>query len=402
MKFTSAYSSGDNEDVDRQDGTIRASNTSRGNSNVHHHHLGRQNRNAINHTSIIDDSNPTFPQISRQRSFTGIAGRQSHNAKLAAQSLRVTNNLTTQKNGDGYSSYDMDDEPADDERTPLVGTGRSSRGGPRTPRSQRNRYQPTYPRHRRSIASRFAGCIVLIVMLILLACGVVGFLFAISKPLTDVEILEIQHVLASEQELMLDLVVQATNPNLLPISITNMDVNMFAKSKYVGSEKWWRDHPNLPSSEHITKRRQEYRQTAPSNPNEDLSEADSLGFFDHDHSDPFPDGDASNKQTMLLGHVYQFDNPLTFDGSFWRRHTRYSTASLRLNQPGNQTELGGTERWERVLQHPFELIVRGVLKYQIPLGGSKHTASVSSSTAVHPEQGIGNPDEDFKIKSSLP
>jgi hypothetical protein len=105
---------------------------------------------------------------------------------------------------------------------------------------------------------------------------------------------------------------------------------------------------------------------------------------------------------MLLGHVYQLDSPLTFDGSFWRRHTRYSTASLRLNKPGNQTELGGTERWERVLRHPFELIVRGVLKYQIPLGGSKHTASVSSSILVQPERGIDDPDEEFKIKSSLP
>ena len=81
---------------------------------------------------------------------------------------------------------------------------------------------------------------------------------------------------------------------------------------------------------------------------------------------------------MLLGHVHQFDNPLTFDGSFWRRQAHYSTASLRLNKPGNQTELGGTERWERVLQHPFDLIVRGVLNYQIPLGGAKHKASVSS------------------------
>lgn len=403
MKFTNAYSSGDNEDVDRQDGTVRATNTSRGSSNIHHHHhLGRQNRNTTNHTSIIDDSNPTFPQLSRQRSLTGMAGRQSHNSRLAAQNLRVSNNSTLKKNGNGYTSYDLDDEQADDERTPLMGTLRSSRSGPRTPRTQRSRHQDTYPRHRRSIASRFAGCIVLIVMLILLACGAVGFLFAISKPLTDVEILEIQHVLASKQELMLDLVVEATNPNLLPISITDMDVNIFAKSKYIGSEKWWREHSGVPSSEHITKRRQGY-QTAPLDMDEGLSEADAMGFFDNDdRSAPSPDGATVNEQTMLLGHVAHFDNPLSFDGSFWRQHAHYSTASLHLNKPGNQTELGGTERWERVLQHPFELIVRGVLKYQIPLGGSKHSASVSSSVAVSPEQGVDDPDDDFKTKSPPP
>lgn len=396
MKFTNAYSSGDNEDVDRGDGTVRATNTTRGNSSMHHHHLGRQSRNATNHTSIIDDNNPTFPNMSKQRSLTGIAGRGSHNSRLAAQNLRVSNS-TIKRNGDGYTSYDMDDEPADDERTPLVGTVRSNRNGPRTPRAAR-RYEP-YPRYRRSIVSRFAGCIVLIIMLLLLACGVVGFLFAISKPLSDVAILEIQHVLASEQELMLDLVVEATNPNLLPISISDMDVNIFAKSKYVGSEKWWRDHPNLPSSDHITKRRQAYKQNSTSETDDDVED---LRFFDDDRSDPFPDDGSGNKQTMLLGHIYHFDNPLSFDGSFWRRHPHYSTASLRLNKPGNRTELGGTERWERVIEHPFELIVRGVLKYQIPLGGSKHSASVSSSTTVQPEKSIDDPDGEFKIKTTPP
>lgn len=396
MKFTNAYSSGDNEDIDRGDGTIRATNTSRGNSSMHHHHLGRQSRNATNHTSIIDDNNPTFPNISKQRSLTGVAGRGSHNARLAAQNLRVSNS-TIKRNGDGYTSYDMDDEPADDERTPLVGTVRSNRNGPRTPRAAR-RYEP-YPRYRRSIVSRFAGCIVLVIMLLLLACGVVGFLFAISKPLSDVAILEIQHVLASEQELMLDVVVEATNPNLLPISISDMDVNIFAKSKYVGSEKWWRDHPDLPASDHVTKRRQEYRKNSTA---ETGDETEDLRIFDDDSSDPFPDDGSGNKQTMLLGHIYHFDNPLSFDGSFWRRHPHYSTASLRLNKPGNRTELGGTERWERVIEHPFELIVRGVLKYQIPLGGSKHSASVSSSTTVQPEKGIDDPDDEFKIKSTPP
>ena len=397
MKFANAYSSGDNEDNDLGEGTIRATNSTRGSSSMHHHHLGRQNRMATNHTSIIDDNNPTFPNLSKQQSITGVPGRGSHNGRLAAQNLR-SGNSTVKRNGNHYSApaYDMDDEAADDERAPLLGTMRSSRSGLRTPRATR-RYQPP-PTYRRSIVSRFAGCVVLVVMLLLLACGVVGFLFAISKPLSDVSILEIQHVLASEQELMFDVVVEATNPNLLPITISDMDVNVFAKSKYVGSEKWWREHPDLPSSDHVTKRRQGYKNNSTSSGDD---EVDELRFFDDDKSDPFPDDGSGNKQTMLLGHIYHFDNPLSFDGSFWRRAPHYSTASLRLNKPGNQTELGGTQRWERVIEHPFELIVRGVLKYQIPLGGSKHSASVSSTTAVQPEKGI-NPDDDFKIKSARP
>lgn len=386
MKFTNAYSSGDNEDLDRGDGTIRASNTSRGNG-VRHHHLGGS-RNTT-HTSILDDNNPTFPNTSKQRSLIGMAGRGSQNARLAAQNLRSTNS-SVKRNGDGYTSYDMDDEPADDERTPLVGTIRGNRNTPRTPRTAR-RYDLS-PQYRRSIMSRCAGCIVLAMMLLLLASGVMGFLFAISKPLSNLAILEIQHVLASEQELMLDLVVEAMNPNLLPITISDMDVNVFAKSKYVGSEKWWGEHPQLPASKHVTDRRKSYQR------NYTLSEA--LFPHDDDRSDPLPDDPTKNKQTMLLGHVYHFDNPLAFDGSFWRQHPHYSTASLRLNKPGNRTELGGTERWERVIEHPFELIVRGVLKYHIPLGGSKHSASVSASTIVTPEKGIQDPDDDgFKLKA---
>lgn len=396
MKFANAYSSGDNEDNELGEGTVRATNSTRGSSSIQHHHLGRQSRKTTNHTSIIDDNNPTFPNLSQKRSITSDPNRGSHNAKLAAQNLR-SGNSTVKRNGNNYSAYDMDDEAADDERTPLIGAVRSSRSGPRTPRTQR-RHQP-YPTYRRSIVSRFAGCIVLTVMLLLLACGVVGFLFAISKPLSDVSILEIQHVLASEQELMFDLVVEATNPNLLPITISDMDVNIFAKSKYVGSEKWWREHPNLPSSDHITNRRQGYKKNSTLDGDNELDE---LQLLDDDKSDPFPDDGSGNKQTMLLGHVYHFDNPLSFDGSFWRHAPHYSTASLRLNKPGNHTELGGTQRWERVIEHPFELIVRGVLKYQIPLGGSKHSASISSTSTVQPEKGIVDPDDDFKIKSAHP
>ena len=61
---------------------------------------------------------------------------------------------------------------------------------------------------------------------------------------------------------------------------------------------------------------------------------------------------------------------------------------MRLQRPGNKTEEGGTERWENVIQHPFELIVRGILKYQLPLSSRTMTASIGASVIVHPEEGI--------------
>jgi hypothetical protein len=91
--------------------------------------------------------------------------------------------------------------------------------------------------------------------------------------------------------------------------------------------------------------------------------------------------------------VRAFDNPLTFDGSFWKRQPHRSTGSLRLSKPGNRTELGGTERWERVLKHDFELLVRGVLLYSKPLGGWTVKVPINGETTVE-GSGDGEDDDD--------
>jgi hypothetical protein len=219
-----------------------------------------------------------------------------------------------------------------------------------------------------------------------------------SKPLMDVSIVEIKGVIASEQEIMMDLVVQATNPNLVPISVIDLDVNLFARSKYVGSEKWWREHGSIPEDAPDTDNKDRLlalesrrkglvtgrRSLAPI-----LSGDPSLIIVDPDIP-PSPK-DPSSGQTMLLGHVVHFDNPLSFEGSFWKRQPQKSTGSLRLSKPGNHTEAGGTERWERVLTHDFDLIVRGVIRYNVPLGGRTVSVPVSGESPV---KGNGGKDDD--------
>ena len=91
---------------------------------------------------------------------------------------------------------------------------------------------------------------------------------------------------------------------------------------------------------------------------------------------------------MLLGRIFHFDQPLTFEGSPIKHHLHYSVGELRLTHPGNKTEIGGSQRWEEVLKHPFELIVRGVLKYQLPVNAKETTAAVGASVLVHPEDGV--------------
>lgn len=184
--------------------------------------------------------------------------------------------------------------------------------------------------------------------LVMVLCAV-AFLVMSNRPMYDLQIERVQNVLASEQEIMLDLLVGAVNPNALGITITDMDVNLFAKSKHVGNS-----------------------------------------------GDGSLEGDA---QTMLLGRIFHFDQALTFEGSPIKRHSHHSVGEMRLAHPGNRTEAGGSVRWEEVLKHPFELIIRGVLRYQLPISSRVLSAAVSASVTVHPEDGV---DDDGNMRLEMP
>ena len=106
---------------------------------------------------------------------------------------------------------------------------------------------------------------------------------------------------------------------------------------------------------------------------------------------------------MLLGRVFVFDSPVILDPSPWRRYPSESVGEIRLPKPGNKTEEGGTERWERVLQHPFELIVRGVFKYSLPLTSGERSASISARIQVLPdEDGDDNEEGSDEDNSGIP
>ena len=403
MKFSSnPYHQTANEDGDDwQEGVPRNGGPRPGGSNgVHHHHIGRYGRPGANYGALQDDS--PYANSSKARAKAANDSRQS--SKPA--SLRMLNQSnsrlasTASKQHGEFATYDMDGEGADDERTPLVGSIRAQRTRPRRPNSASIRQIEYYQKRDRGWLRRFGGCILLSVLVILLAAGAVGFLFATTKPMYDVRIREIQNVLASEQEIMLDLLVGAINPNLLGVSVTEMDVNVFAKSKHVGTDRYWREHPHnddwrccSPPSTSFAKsrdqtRRRDHHSTTKTTPS--YIPLHPLGSVDHG-TDPINDP-SSDAQTMLLGRIFHFDSALSFDGSPLKRHPHYSVGELRLQKPGNKTEAGGTERWERVLLHPFELIVRGILKYQLPLSGRTLTAPIGASVVVTPETGVGEED----------
>ena len=293
--------------------------------------------------------------------------------------------------------YDFDADGGDDERTPLFGSVRTPRS---TRLSRRIRSSDSideyYGVRRHSRCGRFGGCLLGFIVLVAVILSAVAFLVMSNRPMYEVEVHEVQNVLASEQEIMLDLLVGAVNPNALGIDVTDMDVNIFAKSKHVGTGQLWKEGQATqltalgvtPKSKRRRKGVSRQRSVGMPKPWQDLS--------DHWHAPSGgvdrgidPDDDyGRDPQTMLLGRILEFDQPLTFEGSPLKRHVHESVGELRLEKPGNKTETGGSERWEKVLQFPFELIIRGVLKYQLPISSRLEKARVSASVIVHPEDGV--------------
>lgn len=379
MKFTNPYNnpSIDGDAMDRGDGTIRIG-SGRAGGGSHHHHIGRhgQGRGALNH--LVMDSDSSMPQSSRARGPSSRQVSQPNSPRFHAFNVGNGHGSTngSKKHGEYSAAYDIDVEHvADDERTPLIPSGRSPRV--RTPRrrnSATTRHLERRHRQNGGWCRRFAGCLVLSILLLVVIFSSAGLVFATTKPLVGVVVDSVRNVVASQEEIMFDLVVNATNPNIIGVTIADMEVSIFAKSKHVGTDKWWREHGNGPRGNE-----RDWPHVDP--PVRENGEERSVAGID-EGNDPI-DGEL---RTMLLGRITHFGSPLTFEGSFFQRHVEQSTGEIHLVKPGNKTEAGGSDRWEEVLQYPFELIVRGIFKYTLPLSTSVHSVSVTATYYYDPDQ----------------
>ena len=159
---------------------------------------------------------------------------------------------------------------------------------------------------------------------------------------------------------------------------TDMDIDIFARSSHLGE----------PSSDPTTIRKarrsldgRSLRKQSAGTPWQDPS-----GQWGNDDDDG--SGLEGDTHTMMLGRIFHFDQALYFEGSPLKRHYHYSLGEFRLDKPGNKTETGGSERWKKVLEYPFELIIRGVLRYEIPITNRAQSARIFGSVLVHPEEGV--------------
>ncbi|OAQ61776.1 phospholipid metabolism enzyme regulator [Pochonia chlamydosporia 170] len=371
MKFVNTFNGNASDSLTPGDEDGKGSGRSAGGSARgtvrHHHHIGRWGRQPGNgHASLFDNESP-FPNAAKSK-FPSTAN--NHNSRNSSNPPSPRNFLSTRghlnskrSNMQMSSSYDLDETTgADDERTPLIGTLRSSRGGRRRgPHSLRQAESQTYTR-RSSYLNRFAACLVLTMMLLLVITGAIGFMFATSQPMTGIEIVSIKNVVTSEQVLMFDLTVKAHNPNIVVVTIDHANLEIFAKSEYGGTDSDWWKYPDGPDDFHI---QDDPANDPPTDP----------GAGDGDDTDSRPN--------ILLGRVTEFDSPLTFEGSLFHQGTSSSTGEMQLPNPGNGTS-GGSARWDRIYQNEFDLIVKGVVKYSLPLSAHIRSATVSGRTTVKP------------------
>lgn len=373
MKFVNTFNPNNNGndsltpgDDDGKGSARSAGGSSRGTTR-HHHHIGRWGRQpGGTHTSLFDNESP-FPNAARQklpaansRNSSGPPSPRNHYPSRPAYGKRSAMQMSS-------TYYDMDDTTgADDERTPLIGSVRSARSGRsrRGPHNLRQAESQTFTR-RSSYLNRFAACLVLTMMFMLVITGAIGFMFATSQPLTGIEITGIHNVVTSEQVLIFDLTVKAHNPNIVVVTIDHANLEIFAKSEYAGTDSDWWENPRGP---------------------QDLGPVRPIGPLDDPIDDPpldGPDDDDDSKPNVLLGRIMVFDSPLTFEGSLFHQGTSSSTGEMQLEYPCNSTA-GGSRRWEKIYQNEFDLIVKGVVKYTLPMSARVRSATVVGRKTIKP------------------
>ncbi|MCJ1393665.1 hypothetical protein MMC18_006541 [Xylographa bjoerkii] len=382
MKFTNHpnYSHGDPAEGGRN-GTL-GSGRSTGGNHSHHHHIGRYGRGTAGHTSLFDNESP-FPNAAKPLRTSGSNGSRASPRPITPRSPHPLRAPGFSKSNVPLA-YDLEGEGADDERMPLIGSIRSGRT--RNSRRPPNRLDSRDNANSKGFCRRLSGCIALAIVVGLLVATIVVALVLCSKPLFEVHIKEIQCVIASEQELMFDLHVHAVNPNLVAIQVTELSIDIFAKSKYVGADRSW----EVGRKQRATGLTQDYGRRVQLRG----SETDQQKYWTQDGvdegNDPIqdPEGDP---QLQLLGRILEFDSPLIFEASPLRHHSLSSIGEVRLAKPGNHTK-GVPQWWEKAIQHPFELRVKGPIYYSLPISSRLRTATITGSVLVQPEPPIDDHD----------
>ena len=209
-----------------------------------------------------------------------------------------------------------------------------------------------------------AGTAILVSTLLILTMITVGFVFQTSRSLENVTLHNVTNIVVSQEELIMDILVEAGNPNILPVLVgDHIAIDIFARSDHFddkpqhqrmarGLPAWPPWNPDTPSSP---------RTKPPQNVTEGTS--------------------------ILLGTIHSLEAPLSFPPtSFKREQFTIQKGQMKLVGPAvNATD--GPEKWKKCILFDFELILRGTMKYHAPVGGRERAVAVEWRGTVDP---LGN------------
>ncbi|RCH86365.1 hypothetical protein CU098_008108, partial [Rhizopus stolonifer] len=163
------------------------------------------------------------------------------------------------------------------------------------------------------------------------------------------KIFSVGNVLGTQKQLMIDLYVRARNSNSWNIQVSHAAISLFAASHYV---------PTIAQGTGNT--------TA---------------------------HEKTNNKQEYLGTLNKLDDPLIFEASpLFYFNSKLSTPAshIQIKNPGEaKDDVSGNERWSLLIRYPYELTLRGVLRYQLfPFFHTKtYSARVCKVVHVNPATG---------------
>lgn len=269
------------------------------------------------------------------------------------------------------SSYYYGVNPtSDDEFTPLVRS--------RPPRRRKgSSNHGSYSGSSNNSCCRTCFTLIFVFLGCILSLCFVWLLIAIyASPLADVEVIGISNVLGTQKELIFNLQVRARNSNWWTIRMTNTAFSVFASSHYVPT--------TLMSLGNNTYRNDTLLTT--------LNSSSNITSFGADPAE-------------FLGTIYHLEDPLIYQsGGLFNPVVSTATSQIQIRNPGStKDDNSGNERWSLLIRYPYELTVRGVLKYQIlpylPTLTQLHSVRVCKMSRIDPATGKISDDVTIPEKS---
>ncbi|GMM29599.1 hypothetical protein DAMA08_023440 [Martiniozyma asiatica (nom. inval.)] len=262
------------------------------------------------------------------------------------RSISRVNELTYQIDSDEDYDYDNINDDYD-----IVSTMTGYNNSP-------HNYKSSHYRHNFIIKILLTTMYIFIILFTLSAMFRIFVLKNFDNQLTLFNVTNLENILISEEILMLDITSQATNTNLQDVNIWNIDLDIFLAT----------DENNL-------------------NENNLLMVKDN----------------SINEFKILLGNTKMFLTPLKYDGIFtsssWKQFfwnwnhidsisSTNSTAQIKLYNPGHSFQYMGKnlshEQWLTIFNSDFKLIVRGNIKYKLPMAHKQEVLGFNAEVNVHP------------------